>query len=99
MACRIIGECRFGAPIDREFGSMISEPGKTPNWSGQKQFAYLRYEPDVSAAGLAGLDLPDIDADAMQEMDSVKNIKDIQRVGKAFAERHVSLEHLRGFVK
>lgn len=40
---------------------------------------------DVTAEGLAALGLPDIDAQAMQEMDSVKNMPDIQRVAKAFA--------------
>jgi hypothetical protein len=33
----------------------------------------------------------------MQKMDSVKNMPDIQRVGKAFARQHVVIEHLRGF--
>ena len=57
----------------------------------------MRYDPDVTAEGLAALGLPDIDAQAMQEMDSVKNMPDIQRVGKAFARLHVDIDHLRGF--
>jgi hypothetical protein len=97
MSCRMLGECRFGGPIDREFGSMVCEPGEPPNWSGPKLFAYMRYDPDVTSAGLAALGLPDIDAQAMQEMDSVKHMPDIQRVGKAFADQHVSINHLRGF--
>ncbi len=97
MTCRMLGECRFGGPIDREFGSMVCEPGKPTNWSGTKQFTYTRYDPDVTSAGLAELGLPDIDAQAMQEMDSVKHMADIQRVGKSFAQRHVSIDHLRGF--
>ena len=97
MSCRMLGECRFGGPIDREFGSMVCAPGEPPNWSGPKLFAYLRYDPDVTPAGLAALGLPDIDAQAMQELDSVNHMPDIQRVGKAFAERHVSMDQLRGF--
>jgi len=97
MACRMLGDCRFGGPIDREFGSMLDEPGASPNWTGPKLFAYARYDPDVTSAGLAAMGLADIDAQAMQEMDSVKNMPDIQRVGKSFAQRHVSLDHLRGF--
>jgi hypothetical protein len=97
MACRMLGDCRFGGPIDREFGSMLSEPGQPANWSGPKQFAYARYDPDVTPAGLAALGLADIDAQAMQEMDSVQHMPDIQRVGKNFAQAHVSLDHLRGF--
>ena len=101
MSCRMLGECRFGGSIDREFGAMVAEPntapGNAPNWTGPKQFAYLRYDPDVTSAGLAALGLPDIDAPAMQALDSVENMPDIQRVGTAFAQRHVTLEHLRGF--
>ena len=97
MACRLLGECRFGGSIDREFGSMLSAPGQPVNSTVPKLFAYLRYDPDVTAQGLAALGLPDIDAQAMQKMDSVKNMPDIQRVGKAFARQHVVIEHLRGF--
>jgi NAD(P)-dependent dehydrogenase (short-subunit alcohol dehydrogenase family) len=34
MACRTIGECRFGAPIDREFGDGITAPGEPAQWTG-----------------------------------------------------------------
>lgn len=97
MACRMLGDCRFGGPIDREFGAMIGAAGAEPNWTGPKLFTYLRYDPDVTPQGLVALGLPDIDAQAMQEMDSVQHTPDIQRVGKAFAAKHVSLEHLGGF--
>lgn len=97
MACRLLGECRFGGPIDREFGSMLSSPGQPANSTTPKLFAYLRYDPDVTAEGLAALGLPDIDAQAVQEMDSVKHMPDIQRVGKAFARQHVTIDHLHGF--
>ena len=33
----------------------------------------------------------------MQEIDSVKNILNIQRVGQAYTARHLSLDHLKGF--
>lgn len=97
MACRMLGDCRFGGRIDREFGSMLSEPGQPPNWSGPKLFAYVRYDPDVTPVGLSALGLPGVSAKAMQEMDSVRHIPDIQRVGRQFALRHVSLDHLGGF--
>lgn len=101
MACRMLGECRFGGPIDREFGDMVTEPNAptgSPNWTGPKQFAYVRYDPDVSQDGLNQLGLPDVKAENVQVMDSVKHIYDIQRVGKAFASKHVSLAHLTNFV-
>lgn len=97
MACRTLGECRFGAPIDREFGDMVSVPGATSNSSVPKQFAYLRYDPDVSQEGIDALGLSAIDAKQVQVMDSVEHIDKIQQVGRAYAKR-VSLEQLRGFV-
>ena len=97
MACRTLGECRFGPVIDREFGDMVMAPGATANASVGKQFAYLRYDPDVSQAGLEALGLGGIDARKVQVMDSVRNIAEIQKVGQTYAERHVLIDHLRGF--
>lgn len=96
MACRMLGECRHGGEIDREVGDMVARPGEA-NWTGAKQFAYVRYDPDVSAAGLAALGLADIDPASVQVMDSVRHIAAIQRVGAAYAQAHVRREHLRGF--
>ena len=62
-----------------------------------KQFAYVRYDPDVSQAGLNTLGLTDIKAKEVQVMDSVKHMPQIQRVGTTYAAKHVSLDHLRGF--
>ena len=98
MACRTLGECRHGGQIDREIGDMVVTPGAA-SWTGPKQFAYVRYDPDVSRQGLDKLGLGDIDADSVQVMDSVKHIPAIQRVGAAYAQAHVlTAEHLRGFV-
>ncbi len=97
MACRVLGECRFGRPIDRELGDMVG--GATPNFTGAKQFAYLRYDPDVSQAGLDELGLADIKAADVQTLDSIDHIPDIQRVGVAYGKRYVNVkEHLRGFI-
>jgi hypothetical protein len=100
MACRIIGECRFGLQIDREFQDMVLKPNgarDASNWTGPKQFAYVRYDPDVSQPGLNDLGLADVKAENVQVMDSVKYIPDIQRVGRAFADKHLDLVHLTNF--
>lgn len=97
MACRLLGECRHGGEIDREVGALLAAPGSR-NWTGQKQFAYVRYDPDVTATGLAALGLPQIDPASVQAMDSVKFIPQMQRVGQAYASAHLSLDHLRGFL-
>jgi patatin-like phospholipase/acyl hydrolase len=97
MACRMLGECRFGADIDREYGDMVLTEEGVGNWTGTKQFAYVRYDPDVSRAGLDALGLDGVKAEHVQLMDSVEHIRDIQRVGEAYAMKTVSLDHLRGF--
>ncbi|MGB5568999.1 MAG: patatin-like phospholipase family protein [Sedimenticolaceae bacterium] len=98
MACRTIGQCRFGAPIDREFGDMVVSPSVPDKHSG-KLFSYVRYDPDVTPAGLAALGLSDVDAAHVQLMDSTDHIADIQKVGATFATRHVDLDtHFQGFL-
>jgi patatin-like phospholipase/acyl hydrolase len=98
MACRMLGECRHGPAIDREYGDMlVGDPPVVGNFTGPKLFTYARYDPDVTQAGLNELGLPDVKAEDVQKMDSTAHIADIQKVGKAYAERHLSLHHLRGF--
>lgn len=100
MACRVVGECRHGDPLDRELGDMVSlaDTAGPSNTTCAKQFAYVRYDPDVSAEGLAELGLDDVSPKTVQVMDSVEHIAAIQRVGAAYAKQHVKLNHLRGFI-
>ena len=98
MACRMLGECRFGSLIDREYGSMVMNEDEGTNWTGAKCFAYVRYDPLVTRQGLKELGLGNIDPAKVQMMDSVDHIEDIQQVGRAYAQQSVSLAHLRGFV-
>jgi uncharacterized protein len=97
MACRLLGECRFGPRIDREYGDMVIPDPPVGNWTGGKQFAYMRYDPDVTQEGLNELGLDGIQAEQVQKMDSVEHIAEMQRVGQTYAEKHVKPEHLRGF--
>ena len=98
MACRLLGECRHGGEIDREIGAMI-DIDDGPNWTGTKQFAYVRYDPDVTRQGLDALGLGDVDAAKVQVMDSVKFIPEMQRVGQAYAAAHFDIDaHFKGFV-
>ncbi|MBC7779267.1 MAG: patatin-like phospholipase family protein [Proteobacteria bacterium] len=98
MACRTLGACRFGPSIDREVGDMTLAEGSPSNWTAEKLFTYVRYDPDVTQPGLDALGLSSIQAANVQVMDSVEFIPDIQAVGKAYAEHHVTLEHVRPFV-
>jgi hypothetical protein len=98
MACRIIGACRFGAPIDREIGDMVLADDMSVNCTGPKQFTYVRYDPDVSRGGLDALGLSTVKAENVQVMDSVAHIRDIQHVGATYAQKYVRLSHLRPFI-
>lgn len=95
MTCRTVGECRCGAPVDREFGDMVVAPGSLPD----RLFSYVRYDPDVTAAGLAALGLGDIDPAHVKLMDSTEHMADIQRVGAAYGAQHVDVAgHFAGFL-
>jgi predicted acylesterase/phospholipase RssA len=97
MACRLLGECRYGPPIDREYGDMVTPPGTTAlNATVPKLFTYLRYDPDVSQAGLDALGVA-ARSENVQQLDSVRHVAEIQRVGMAYAQRDVLPQHLSGF--
>ncbi|MGJ7507208.1 patatin-like phospholipase family protein [Variovorax sp. GT1P44] len=98
MACRTVGECLHGAPIDREFESMVgmSKDG-TSNSTAPKLFTYMRYNPELSVPGLQGLGLGDIDPDDVRKLDSIEHIPQIQRVGAAYADQQVRIGHFESF--
>jgi hypothetical protein len=97
MACRLLGDCRYGAPIDREYGDMVTPPGtRELNATVPKQFSYLRYDPDVSQPGLDALGV-DVRSEHVQQLDSVQHVGAIGQVGQAYARKHVLAEHLAGF--
>jgi hypothetical protein len=98
MACRTLGQCRFGAAIDAEFGDLVVANDGSGHFTGGKQFSYVRYDPDVTQAGLQALGLAGIKAEDVQTMDSVEHIASIQTVGRAYADRHVSMAHLAPMV-
>lgn len=97
MSCRITGECRFGADIDREVGGLRvpqSRWGRDPG----RHFSYVRYDPDVTKPGLRKLGLAKIDPNAMRKMDSTDHIPQIRKVGEVYAKRHVDIgSHFVGF--
>jgi uncharacterized protein len=98
MTCRMLGECRHGSEIDREFGDMVMKSPSDTNWTGQKLFTYMRYDPDVTQKGLNALNLNAVKASDVQKMDSVDYMNDIKLVGSSYADRHVNINHFNGFV-
>jgi patatin-like phospholipase len=91
--CRVFGRCRHGDPLDREIGDLHACPAP----GGTKLFTYLRFDADVSRAGLDALGLPRVEAEHVQLMDSVDYIAEIRQVGVALGSL-VTPEHFAGFV-
>ena len=87
--CRVFGKCLAGDPLDCEIGDLIGRQGPvTP-----KLFTYLRYNAELTDKGLAELGLADIQPEAVQKIDSVEHIDDLQRIGQAVAQRKVNLQN------
>lgn len=93
LLCRSFGNCLAGDPLDREVGDLIGAAGPV----SPKLFTYMRYDADVSRAGLDALGLPDVDPEHVQLMDSTRHMDEIARVGRAVAERKVLARHFDGF--
>ncbi len=96
MACRTVGACRFGPAIDREFGAMTMTDGKA-NFNGPKLFSYVRYDPELTRAGLRELGIEDVKPEDIRMLDSIGHLEQLQRVGEAYASRFVIPEHLLPF--
>ena len=92
--CRVFGDCKTGLRLDNEIDDMIGRAGPTKD----KLFTYMRYDADVTQAGLAGIGLPDIQCEQVQAMDSVEHVDKLQRLGEAVAARDLRTEHYRPFL-
>ncbi len=87
MACRVHGECLFGAPIDMEVGDLIhSDPCPDSN----KKFTYARYNKLYSADELAAT----VKTHGDFGMDNLRLIPLLTEAGTLYAREHVRVEHL-----
>ncbi|MBF9223870.1 patatin-like phospholipase family protein [Hymenobacter ruricola] len=95
MLCRVFGRCLHGGELDSEVMDLKGDigPGSLPG----KHFTYLRYNADLSRAGLNKLLLPHIKPENVQQMDSVEYIAQLQEVGRAVA-KEVDLTHFKAFL-
>ena len=98
MLCRVFGRCRVGDALDREVGSLILDGEAERRAVLPRHFTYLRYNAELTEAGLSALGLPRIDPRHVQQLDSVQYMDELQEVGRAIGERRVEARHFDGFV-
>lgn len=89
--CRTFGRCVHGAEIDREIGDLVLAGEDAQAGGRERLFRYVRYNADLSQPGLAALGLGELQAAAVQQMDAVDQLDDLQRIGRAVAAREVNV--------
>lgn len=94
LLCRVFGKCLCGDPLDRELNDMFGATGLIP----EKRFTYLRYNAELSKAGLERLGCGHIDPRPISDLAAVSAIPQLREVGKAVAEKHVKPTHFDGFL-
>jgi hypothetical protein len=94
--CRVFGNCLNGGLLDREVGDMKGINGVGP--VSAKLFTYIRYNAELTRAGLDALGLPQIEPANVQQMDCVDHIGELQEVGRAVA-KEVNIAHFQGFLQ
>ena len=90
MLCRVVGRCRFGAPLDRELGDLTAVDPSQP-----RRFSYVRYNHTYSAE--------DVEAACRLyrttfSLDAMPLIPAIRAAGSKYAREHVDLTHFAGFL-
>jgi len=95
MLCRVFGNCLAGDMLDMELGDLTNAKGPTE----QKLFTYVRYNVELSGAGLSKLGLTSIKPENVQRADSTEHLDDLQVIGKAVAKAHVKEEHFAQFLE
>jgi uncharacterized protein len=89
--CRVLGRCRFGAPIDREIGDLSALDSLAP-----RRFSYVRYNHTYSGEELES---------ARREygcewaLDAQALIPMIRAAGARYARENVRMEHFTGFLE
>jgi predicted acylesterase/phospholipase RssA len=95
LLCRVFGKCRAGDELDDRLEELIKGHQDKSN----KCFTYVRYQADLSAAGLLELGLSSIDPGVVSQHDSIAHTSELQLIGKAVAKTKIKPEHFSGFLK
>ena len=76
LLCRVFGDCRAGEPLDRELDDLTRNVG--PLEIGQKLFSYVRYNAELTRAGLDALGCQNIEPETVQKMDLIDGIPELR---------------------
>ena len=87
--CRIFGNCLNGNQLDKEIGDLVGmeAPG------GKHLFTYVRYNEDLTPAGMLRMGLSHMDLQQVQRIDATEHIEDLIKIGEKIALQ-VKAEHL-----
>lgn len=88
-ACRTLGRCLYGEPLDSEIGDLVST-AEVPIL-GPNLFSYVRYNQTYKAAALDSILAQH---PRLAQLDSVGLIPILREIGAAYAQQHIKLEHL-----
>lgn len=94
LLCRLLGDCRFGAPLDLEVGDLRGPE----RLLADPLFTYVRYDLELDRRGLDALGFADTPLGHVLPIDSVEHVDTLRAVGRAVAEHTVDLAHFPAFV-
>ncbi len=101
--CRVFGRCRAGQELDREIGDLLAGGGPlaalaAPGAAETRLFTYMRYNCELSRAGLDAIGLTKVNPADVQALDSIKHMDQLRQTGRAAATTFIHPDHFDGFV-
>jgi uncharacterized protein len=85
MICRVMGDCLFGPALDAEIGVLDTPSIFAPR---EQKFSYVRYDRSLELPGDGEFSRLSTD------LDNVKLMPFLQRIGRQYAAENVRREHL-----
>ena len=95
VQCRSLGCCRYGEPIDREFGARLDVTGI----AGSSLFTYLRYNADLSPKALEKRGITSRrEQRRLRKLDKVRAMPRLREIGRSVGAAVDVSNHFRGFL-
>ncbi len=95
MLCRMFGECLEGERIDGQLGDLVGAKGP----ASSKLFTYMRYDVELSEAGLGRIDVGGIEPKTVGKLNltTPENLRHLKHIGERLAQR-VNPDHFAAFI-